>query len=125
MHNSSYKGKLIALEAKFLDKDWSRNRRLTELAIELGREMRPHRIWSNKALYRVLAGKSPGRYLEVAIDRLYRRKRPRRVRKDKPRLYVPFSSRRHIKFIESRLTPEQRRKVLLYAASGEAWDGDE
>ena len=111
---SSHAYKLKALEGLFAKADIGRNGRLSLLARELGKQLKPRRSWTDKALYRVLAGHKPGRFLAVAIDRLYSSRHPR-VRKDKPRVYVPLNSREEVAQI-NRIPAGVRREILLAAA---------
>jgi len=97
-----------------------------ELAPKLSAAAGTHVDWSPSYLLHVLkptersvVGPSP--VFTMAVENLYR-KQSRKKRKDKLRLYVPFSTRAEIAYIEKHLTPADRRDILLAAASHEDFD---
>ncbi len=114
-HYLSYPAKLRLLERHFPSGDMSRNERLKTLAEQLGKQLSPPRSWSNKALYRVLAGNPPGRFLALAIDRLHAKLAPRK-RRDKLRVYVPVKDEAERQRINQLLSAEDKRAALLMAA---------
>ena len=69
-------------------------------------------------------GIEPSRKFKIAVEklRIYARHNKLRVRNDRPRLYVPFASRDDIEYIERLLSPDERRDVLLAAASHEDFE---
>ncbi len=119
-HHSLYATKLLALERKIKNKDLSRNARLRLLASMLGSKLNPPRSWSDKALYRVLAGHAPGRFLAKAIDLASPSSSVRDRSKDAPRLYVSFGTREIVAFVEKYLSADERRELLLSAAKARA-----
>lgn len=111
----SYPAKLRLLERHLFSGDLSRNERLTRLATQLGAQLHPQRNYTKQALYRVFAGRQPGRFLAVAIDRLYAKLKPRQ-RRDKLRVYVPVKDEDERQRINQLLSAEDKRAALLMAA---------
>ena len=114
-HYLSYADKILALERKYLGLDLSRNERLKRVSNELSEQLNPKRAWSDKALYRVLAGHKPGRFLGLAIDRLYSQlaKPQRKRRHDKLRVCVPVESEAQRQLINARMTAADKLEALL------------
>lgn len=88
------------------------------LAPILSKVARLHSPWSASYLLHVLhrspkVGPSP--VFQIAVGKLFNKKA--RIRKDRPRLYIPFENKREIEFVEACLSTEERRRALLLAAT--------
>lgn len=98
------------------ESDWAACKRLRPALVK-----EVDKRWTENYLVQVFQGDlAPSRRFKIAVEKLYARKgKPRR---DRPRLYVPFPTRREIKYIEKHLTPDDRREILLAAASHEDFE---
>jgi hypothetical protein len=115
----SYTVKLRALERKYKRRDLGRNERLTALAKDLGAQLDPPRTWTDKALYGVLAGHKPGRFLAAAIDRMHDERKPRSRRSEKYRVFVPCPDAETLALINRSIPAAERYLALALLADHE------
>ena len=110
-----YRG-LVEQFRKNGESDWAACKRLRPaLCKEVGAR------WSANYLVQIFQGdRTASRKFKTAVEKLHARKG--KTRHDRPRLYIPFPTRREIKYVEKFLTPADRRDVLLAAASHEDFE---
>src|SRR3972149_4842564 len=90
-------------------------------ALSRAGQVLPH--WSANYLVQVLHRSEmikPSPRFKMAVVDLYKAKP--RVRVDLPRHYISFKTRKEIEYVKAHLTPDDKREILLAAASHEDFD---